>query len=86
MVSARAFANQFLPYNSLRIKFIDKKAVQVGIAAYILSRMTPFLLVWLVWGSGRGIGGGGHFGLKAQNLHVTVRDLFLRLLVQPFFS
>ena len=45
------------------------------IAAPILSRLTPFLLVW---GSGRGLGGGGggHFGPEAQNLYVHVRIFF----------
>jgi hypothetical protein len=40
----------------------------------ILSRLTPFLLVW--GGRKEGLGGGGsHFGLEAQSLHVTVRTL-----------
>jgi len=31
----------------------------------------------LCGGSGRGVGGGGHFGPKAQNLHVTVMNFSL---------
>ena len=35
--------------------------------------------------SGRGVWGvGGHFGPEAQNLHVTVKYLFLRLLPAPY--
>jgi hypothetical protein len=45
------------------------------IAALILSRLTPFLLVWGVrkgcWGEGV------HFGPEAQNLHMTVRKIVL---------
>ena len=42
------------------------------IAAWILTELTPFLLVWEVR-KGRLGGGGGHFRSDAQNLHVTVR-------------
>ena len=42
------------------------------IAACILTKLTPFLLVWEVR-KGRLGGGGGHFRSDAQNLHVTVR-------------
>ena len=46
-------------------------------AAYILSKLTPFLLVW---GVREGVwGGGGYFGLEAQNLHVTAMIFFLAL-------
>ena len=44
-------------------------------AAYILSRLTPFSLI-----SGRGVWGGGHFVLEAEKMHMTVRKLFCSLL------
>jgi len=47
------------------------------IAAWILSRLTPFS----VGGQEGGWGGWGHFGPEAQNLHVTVMNYFLRLLL-----
>ena len=43
------------------------------IAAWILSRLTPYLLMC---GVRRGVWGGGPFGLEAQNWHVTVMELF----------
>ena len=50
------------------------------IVACILSRLTPFLLVCGVRKGG--VGGGGHFGPEAQKMHMTVMNLFLRLLLQ----
>jgi len=43
------------------------------IAAWYLSIMTPF---YLLWGVRKGGWGGGHFGPEAQNLHVTAGGCF----------
>jgi hypothetical protein len=48
------------------------------IAAYILSRLTPFLLVW---GVRKGVGGGGSFWAGGPEFTQYVRFFFLRLLL-----
>jgi hypothetical protein len=76
VVSARAYANQFLSYNSLRIKIIDMRTLQAYSCLNSEQIDTHFNSVG---GQERGVWGvGGHFGPEAKNLHVTVRNCFFQ--------
>ena len=70
MVSARACANQFLPYSSSGIALIGMRTVQAYSCLNSEQIDTLFISV------GGQEGGGGHFGPETQNLHVTVMKLF----------
>jgi len=74
VISARACANQCLPYSSSVIALFGMRTVQADSCSN--SEQVDTLL--LVWGVRKGVGGGGgHLGPEAQNLHVHVRNYFL---------
>ena len=72
MVSARACANQFLPYSSSGIALFGIRTVQ---ADRCLNSEQIDTLFTSVGGPEGGLGGGS-FWSEAQNLHVTVSILF----------
>ena len=75
MVSARACANQFLPYNSSSgIALFGMRTVQAEGCLNFKQIDTLFISVK---GQEGGLGGGGHFGPETQNLHVTVMNFFV---------
>jgi len=76
VVSARACANQFLPYSSSGIALFGVRTVQAD--SCLNSEQIDTLFI-SVGGQGGGLGGGGYFGLEAQNLHVTAMIFFLAL-------
>ena len=67
MVSAKACANQFLPYSSSGIALFGMRTVQAG--SCLNSEQIDTLFI-SVGGQEKGFGGGGPFGPEAQNLHV----------------
>ena len=71
VVSARACAYRYLPYNSSGIDFYGKRTVQAD--SCLNSEQIDTLLI-SVRGQEMGFGGKGVFGPEAQNLHVTVRN------------
>jgi len=72
VVSARACAYQFLPYNSSGINLFGKRTVQADSCLHSEQINTLFYSV-----GGQEGGGGCHLGPEAQSLHVTVRNCFL---------
>jgi hypothetical protein len=74
VVSARACANQFLPYSSSGIAIFGMRTVQAD--SCLNSEQIDTLFI-SVGGRKGGWGGGGFFGPEAQNLHVTVMIYFL---------
>jgi len=72
MVSARACANQFLPYSSSGIALFGMTTVQAD-SCLILSRLTPFLLVWGVRKGG--LGGGFNLGRRPR-IYTSVIIIF----------
>ena len=74
VVSARACANQFLPYSSSGIALFGMRTVQAD--SFLNSEQINTLFI-CVGGQEGGLGGGGHFGPEARNLHVTVMILYL---------
>jgi len=77
VVSARACAYQFLPYNSSRNCYPEMISRQTN--ARLISAQNDTLF-YLCRGSGRGVG--GHFGPEAQNLDMPVYVFFSSLLAQ----
>jgi len=68
VVSARVCANQFLPCSLSGIALFGMKTVQAD--SCLESKQIDTLSI-SVGGQEGGLGGGGHFGPEAQNLHVT---------------
>jgi hypothetical protein len=80
VVSAKAWANQFLPCSSSGIALFGMRTVQADSCLNSEQIDTRFISVG---GQEGGWGGGGHFGPETQTLHVYVRNLFfLRLLAE----
>jgi hypothetical protein len=72
VVSARACAYQFLPYNSSRNCYPEMISRQIN--ARLKSVQNETLLVYV--GGQEGWGVGGRFGPEAQNLDVPIYDFF----------
>ena len=69
VVSARACANQFLPCSSSGIALFGMRTVQTDSCLHSEQTETLFISV-----GRKGVGGGGHFRLEAQQMHVGVRN------------
>ena len=82
MVSARACANQFLPYSSSDIALFGMRTVQADSCSNSEQIKTLFISV----GVRKGVGGGGSFWAGGPQFTRACQELFLRLLACVLFS